>query len=340
MILLGQRRAIVIDCGRSAFVPLKLLRRYVDQIVALIVSHNDSDHHGGAADILAAYSGAVDQLYFLQDRPIEQLKLYATAKNELDAGNLLNPPIRLERQDGPRIIYQDRDAALSLQLLFPTFLDNLDAQVAGSANASSAVLLLSCGSRRVIYPGDAGIGEWRRINARIGETIPSDVIAVPHHGGNLSKQGKRETDQQFATRMRDELDWLYRQAVRCDHALVSVGTINNYGHPKEAAIHALRAANVVVMCTQITRRCHDNLEALRPGVVRPILPARSRPGEDLSPSGRSRNVACASTVLVEIGPDRVAIQRLKEHQDAVDGLCLSPNGHPLCRLDPQLSSAG
>ena len=331
VILLGQRRAVVIDCGRSASVPLKLLRRYVDEIVALVVSHNDRDHHGGAAAILCAYPKAIHQLYFLQDRPIEHLSLLATAKRELEAGNLLRPPIRLERGERPRIIYRDSNADLTLELLFPTFLDNLDAQAASSPNASSAVLALSCGSRRVIYPGDATIEEWRRIHARLGAPIQADVISVPHHAGNISQRAGREDDCSFEVRARGELQWLYRQAVRCDHAVVSVGTSNAYRHPREPTVRMLVASNTVVICTQITAQCHDDLESLRPGVIRPLPPAQSRSQRDSTRGGRSRNIACASTVLVEVGTDHIVIRRLQQHQDAVDGLCHSPDGHPLCR---------
>jgi beta-lactamase superfamily II metal-dependent hydrolase len=95
VILLGNRRAIVIDCGPAAHVPLRLLHRYVDQIVALVVSHNDSDHHGGAAGIVAAYPRAIDQVYFLQDRPVEQIGLYAVVQDALNRGLMVNPPIRL-----------------------------------------------------------------------------------------------------------------------------------------------------------------------------------------------------------------------------------------------------
>ncbi|GIW79531.1 MAG: hypothetical protein KatS3mg105_1338 [Gemmatales bacterium] len=332
VILLGERRALVIDCGRSASIPLQLLKRHVDQIVALIVSHNDIDHHGGVTDILVAYPKAIDQLYFLQDRPIEHLHLYAVVKKEHEAGNLVNPPLRLERQNKPRIIYQDESASLSLELYFPTFLDNLDAQKAAESNATSAVLILFCGSRRVVFPGDTSIDDWRRIRTRLGKAIAADIVAVPHHGGRLSQtRSTNKSQTEYQRRIADEQHWLYTEALRCSHAVVSVGTSNNYGHPRAETALALRQAQTVFLCTQITQRCHDELEQLRPGVIRPAFPSRSRPTQDRTPSGRSRNVACAGTIIAEIGPDKVTIQRLEQHQDAVDRLCRSPAGHPLCR---------
>ena len=144
VILLGARRGIVIDCGVSGRVPLLLLRRYVDQIVALIVSHNDKDHHGGASDIIAAYPNAIDGVYLLQDRPVEHISLYGVVKRAMQEGYLSAEPIRLERDNVPRILFSEPASNLSLELIFPTFQDNLDAQDANQPNETSAVLVLRC----------------------------------------------------------------------------------------------------------------------------------------------------------------------------------------------------
>jgi beta-lactamase superfamily II metal-dependent hydrolase len=341
VILLGQGRAIVIDCGRSAWTALRLLQRYVSRIVALIVSHNDVDHHGGAEAILAAYPKAIDRLYFLQDRPVEQLSLYALAMREHAAGNLVALPIRLEREDQKRVIYSDAAADLSLELLFPTFLDNLTAQSAASPNATSALLVLFCGSRRIVFPGDATVDEWRRVRTLLGGAIPCDIVAVPHHGGNISlRRAKGETPAAYSSRVLTDMRWVYSQAVQPSHAVISVGSSNDYRHPRSETLAALNGVNAVVLCTQITPRCHDDLEPLRPGVIIPAFPSRSTPARDLTQSGRSRNVGCAGTVVAEISPTQVAIQRLNAHQVAVDNLCGTPAGHPLCRPGKGTAAAG
>jgi competence protein ComEC len=331
VILLGDRRAIVIDCGPAASIPLKLLRRYVDRIVALIVSHNDKDHHGGAAQILAAYPKAVDCLYFLQDRPLEKLYLYAVAKHERESGNLLNEPVRLERQGNPCVLYADPQANFSLELFFPTFQDNLDAQRAKKPNATSAVVVLFCGQRKIVYPGDASVDEWQRIYARLGAGMRCDALAVPHHGGHYVPRRRGESVKAFKSRVTKELSWLYSTGVRPAHAIVSVGTSNGDGHPNSATIKALSAAGTTVLCTQITAQCCENLERLRPGVIRLDTPSRSRPSQDLTSGGRSRNVGCAGTVIVELSPTKVVLRRLRDHQDAVDRLAKTPGGRPLCR---------
>lgn len=332
VILLGERRAIVIDCGPSARVPLLLLRRYVDQIVALIVSHNDRDHHGGASGIIAAYPRAIDQVYFLQDRPVEHISLYGVVKRAHEHGKLPAEPIRLECDDRPRVLYADPAKQLSIELMFPTFQDNLDAQIASRANKTSGVLVFFCGQRKIVFPGDSTMDDWQRIRHRLGARIDADILAVPHHGGNVVGPRRRsESSLAYDARIRNELQSLYSDAVLCRYAIVSVGTSNNYGHPKASSIAALRNCGSHVLCTQITTRCHEELEQLRPGVIRPLFPSQSQSRQDITTRGRSRNVACAGTVISEVGAEEVVIQRVDEHHSRVDDLVKAAPGHPLCR---------
>ena len=332
VILFGDRRAMVIDCSSYARIPLTLLRRYVDRIVALVVSHNDRDHHGGAAGIVAAYPRAIDRVYFLQDRPVEQIGLYAVVQDALQRGLMLNPPIRLERQEEPRVLFEDGDADLSLELMFPTFIDNLEAQAVGSPNATSGVLALLCGRRKIVFSGDSTLADWQLIQRRLASPVSCDVLTVPHHGGNIvTRRQRQETPRQYEARVRSELDWLYARAVHCRQAVISVSTSNQYRHPNQLAVAALRKSLTTTLCTQVTRQCHDDLESLRPGVIRPPAPSRSTGRPDFTGRGHSRNVACAGTVICEVGPRQVRIRDLDVHQQAVDRIAAQPVGHPLCR---------
>ena len=61
VILLGGRRAIVIDCGcvqrKDQFILKFLHRMNVEFIERLIVSHSHNDHSGGAVAVLGDYAG-------------------------------------------------------------------------------------------------------------------------------------------------------------------------------------------------------------------------------------------------------------------------------------------
>lgn len=325
VVLLGNRRAIVIDCGPKggSFVTLKLLKRYVDRIVALVFSHNDSDHFGGAAELFAAYSPAVERLYVLQDRPIGELPLYSLIESERRSGRLTATPVRLECDGTSRELFIDEATGVRLLSHSPTLSENWAAQAGRKPNATSGILSLDCGERRIVFPGDSTVEQWRQVYRRNGGVpISCDVCAVPHHGGKLADSDRTEAA---------DLAFLYESALRPKYAVVSVGTSNRHGHPRRRVIEKLVQQQFQVLCTQVTKQCSDDVESLRPGVRTPEEPCRSLRRRDVTTSGKPRHLACAGTVIAEIRPDAVTIHRLKDHESGVDRLVGKPGGHPLCR---------
>lgn len=97
VVLLGGRRAIVIDCGPGGtMVPLEILRDHgVSRIEALVLSHNDRDHWAGAARLIPAYSTQIERVYFLQDRPAEDIGVFKLLQMEHAAGRLKRKPLWL-----------------------------------------------------------------------------------------------------------------------------------------------------------------------------------------------------------------------------------------------------
>jgi glyoxylase-like metal-dependent hydrolase (beta-lactamase superfamily II) len=332
----GEGRGIVIDGGPSGEVPLLLLDRYVDTIHALIVSHNDADHHRGAFQILERSMGTLEDVYFLEDRPFDRIGLYELAERRLRAGSIRRV-IRLERSDRSHVLYEDPQKDLTLDLLYPEFLDNLAGREQNDPNATSAVLALHCGTSRVLFPGDSKIETWRRIRRRLGGPVRCDVSAVPHHGGVVWDQVGEERDPggDSPRGVTDQLRWLYREAIVCKYAIISTGTHNRYGHPRPEVVRAIREAggrHSSVLCTQLTPNCCNQslLEDFESG----IIPLNSLSASYLDGIKRGKDVqsiACAGTVLVRIGPDCVAIDPLEQHQARITALQGIPDWHPLCR---------
>jgi len=54
-------------------------------------------------------------------------------------------------------------------------------------------------------------------------------------------------------------------------------------------------------------------------------------GDFSTTAKKSRNVACSGTTIVKIDTPKLVVERLKEHQDAVDHLLASGRATPLCR---------
>jgi len=328
VILLKGGRAIVIDGGpdRDARIPLSILGSAgVHTLEALIVSHNDADHENGAVRILETYKYSTEKLYFLVDRFGIAVPTCVRA-NEIDGARSakgLKPlnRIRLEADgNDAREIYKSTDENLRLDLLHPNFKAN--DRWKNEPNATCGVLRLSCGkeptARRILFSGDVPVKVWRWIEQTRVVSLPMhcDVMTVSHHGGN--------------TGSKDELQWLYNEAVRCKHAVVSVGTQNPYGHPTEEGITSIRDARARVksiLCTQLTERCCDNpVKTFPAGLTTPHRRSQSHPEQN--PDGR--HIACAGTVIARIGLNDVEIIKPTGHRDAVKSLETKPYGHPLC----------
>ena len=69
IILLGSRRAIIIDAGgKQALTVIRLLQHFhVEIIERLVVTHNHDDHSRGAAEVLTAFSKRIQQIWCVYD---------------------------------------------------------------------------------------------------------------------------------------------------------------------------------------------------------------------------------------------------------------------------------
>jgi competence protein ComEC len=325
VILLGNRRAIVIDTGPRADVVLQVLRDYgVQEIEALIVSHNDYDHDGGVPEIWINFRNAVKTVHLLRDREkVDRIKLFSIIEDEIEADTWSGSVYRLEVNKGQiQTLWTDAVAKLSLDLISPTFMENLRAR---SHNETSAILVFSCDGRKIVFPADSTIKQWQRIQKRRGgQPIQCEIHAVSHHGGVVWKK-------QSAKKIESKLKWLYSEVIPSKHAIISVGSANTYGHPRKEVIHALKSTDTAILCTQITQQCCTNIKNLRPGVISPATASQSKPFTVLNTKDGSCDVACAGSVNADISTAQVEISRLQEHQDAVDQLNTSPHGKPMCR---------
>ncbi len=333
-ILLGNRRAIVIDCGGAqAETVLALLRRFqIDTLTRLIISHSHDDHSRGAAAVLTAFQRRIDEVWLLDDVHRPESLFWQRILEELPANRLDRRQIPLlVREDKPRQIYRDERVLLSL--IAPDCVTNLRAIDDRNPNFTSAVLILKRGKQQILFAGDSTIAEWQDIMQRRNRPFKCEVLAVPHHAGGVwLRQQNGEDQTAFEERVRAELDWLYSQAINAEYGIVSVGTSNQHRHPRSEVMAALRRAEVVPICTQMTRQCCTDLESQRGRSLPLVLPSRSVMTRDVTGSRRSRNVLCASTVLVELRQDTTVIQRFVDHQTMVDRLHINHGGSPLCRI--------
>lgn len=319
VILLGERRAIVIDCGlKSDHIALQFLRRNgITDLVRLITSHSDNDHTGGAVGILNDYQSAIDEIHVIQDHKWLRSR-YWQRIDYLIRNEVLRPEQvkRLEIDDQPRRLWGDSEGS-QLRLFSPTFVQNQQAQAAMSANSTSSVLVLDHRGNRVVFAADSEIPQWRQIYSKLkNPPLKCNVLAVPHHGGLIDAT---ESD----------LDWLYSKAINANVAVLSVGTRRNPKHPRVEVVARLLTMGATVLCTQMTSRCHSNVHSIYPGPHLPLEPFGRTADDVVRKVGKC--VACAGTVVATLSDSGTDISRLREHQAAVDSLSAHPKAHPLCR---------
>jgi competence protein ComEC len=323
VLVLRGGRAVVVDCGPRGEEVLTLLKRCrVQYIERLIVSHNDSDHSGGAAAVLTAYRKAIGKVWFVKDSRFFGTPFWGKIEEEINQHHLRKDQLvrlELDEDNQPRQIYADRSEQLLLKVLAPTYYDNLDSLSKKAPNSTSGIVVLEKGERCVVFAGGAGYAEWQGVYEARKATLHCDVLAVPHHGGKVGKE--------------KEVARLYGDAVSPRYAVISVGTENRYSHPREDVVCALVEAGASVLCTQITRRCCGNLETFRREASGRFDLGRSESQWADGRSGDSQHVACAGTVVIRLVGNRVIVERSREHRRLINVLSTKTDlrGQPLCR---------
>lgn len=257
VVLLPNGHAVVFDCADDAVLTKLLTHWQVPVIDAFVLSHLDQDHIGGALQFLKNWGDRVRWIALSRDRDISDTHDEAKRAKDLvdvvDEGReeRVGRPRRWEVSTNtryPRSIVEG--AGWSIHIIAPEHADILRWEREGSwqqANRHSSVLRITVGGTSMLVGGDAPLGTWSVIPA---QERPARVFRVPHHGGALD-DGLVPNGWDVAR--------LYRE-VGAETALVSVGTNNGYGHPREAWIRPITGGTCRMLCTQVTARCHPSLE--------------------------------------------------------------------------------
>lgn len=187
-----------------------LRARGVGRIEALVLTHPDLDHIGGATAVLESFDvGVVYDPGLAAGKQVFVDVLAAAAERGV--------PWRPARA-GDRIDLSE----LEVRVLYPP--EGLGSDT--EANASSVVLHVRLGAFDALLTGDAYKDVDRLIAPGLTEVV--EVLKVGHHGSDTST------------------DPLLLEAARPELALVSVGRYNRYGHPAPEVIRRLEAHGVRV----------------------------------------------------------------------------------------------
>ena len=201
-----QNKYVIIDTGKSSYrggaskakmIILKYLRdRGIKHIDSMIITHFDSDHAGGAVDLIENLR--VDKIYVnsMTDNSKIARKIYSSANGKLI-------PVNKRVQ-----IITEPDFSLELnRAAFPVS-DEFD-------NENSIIALVKYKGFSMLFTGDAGTKSFSRLK----NAIPRDItiLKVGHHGA-------------YGVINQDMMNYL-----KPETAIISVGS-NNYGHPNAVTL--------------------------------------------------------------------------------------------------------
>ena len=215
-------RHVLVDAGlRSPYVDegertvLPHLDRFgIERLDALVLTHADADHIGGARSVLEGV--AVGRL--IVNGQQGEADLWTGVMRAADS---LGVPIQPASVGDTLAI----DPDVRLRVLGPS-------SDADSANDASIVLLLQHGETDWLLTGDAEVAGEAALVRRFGALIGAEVVKVGHHGSRTSSTPA-----------------LVEAVGRPEMAVVSVARRNRYGLPDEEPIARWRSAGADVRLT-------------------------------------------------------------------------------------------
>jgi competence protein ComEC len=197
--------SVLVDQGPpEARVAQQLRRLGVRRLAALVLTHPQRDHVGGAADVL--------RRLWVDTVLDPAIPAESTDEREaLAAARTRKVPVVIAQRGA---VY--RLGRLTLRVLWPA----PPIPAGGDPNDSAIVLLASYGETDVLLPADA--------ESNVTARLPLDaveVLKVAHHGS--ADDGLREQLRVLRPRI----------------AIISVGSGNDYGHPRASTLATLRSVD-------------------------------------------------------------------------------------------------
>jgi len=199
------------DSGERIIAPV-LRATGIERLDAMVVSHNDSDHSGGAASVLENFEVATLLSSLTAGHPL--LSLAASAR-PCAAGQAWT-------WDGVRF-----------ELLHPA---GPDAR-AKKTNDLSCVLKVTAGvttdARSMLLTGDIEAPAEAQLLQRDAVALRADVLLVPHHGSRTSSSEA------------------FLAAVHPSAAVVPVGYRNRFRHPNAEVLERYQNAGIMIRRTDL-----------------------------------------------------------------------------------------
>jgi len=216
-----QNKYIIIDTGRNGFrsadstakiVILKYMRdRGIKNIDSMVLTHFDSDHAGGAVDLMDGVNIKNIYVNSLSDKSKIAHKIYKTAKRNKNTKILL--------VKGYENIYNLDGLTINLDRAYV----KKQRHITSVDNENSIITIVKYNKFKMLFTGDLGTIGFYKMKKDIPQNIT--VLKVPHHGAK---------------------DVLNRNIVRYLSPKISVVSVgpNHYGHPNGLTLKLLQKSKI------------------------------------------------------------------------------------------------
>lgn len=182
----------------------------IKNIEGFIITHFDSDHAGGAVDLINNLNIKNVYVNSLNDKSRIANEIYACVKSKT----------KLQLAKNNQEIYKEDDLAIK------NFIGGFEGKEL--ENENSIITLVSNKDFDELFMGDAGIDAFQKIKNYLPRKI--EILKIGHHGA------KNVVNKEFLDRINPQL------------AIISTG-LNNYGHPNGVTLDILEKHKVKVLRT-------------------------------------------------------------------------------------------
>ncbi|HEY7905242.1 MAG TPA: DNA internalization-related competence protein ComEC/Rec2 [Casimicrobiaceae bacterium] len=202
----GPRFNDTADAGNRIIAPM-LRATGIRSLDALVVSHQDSDHSGGA-------------LSLLQTVPVRSLASSLPEDNPIVVAQRARGALARRCVAGERWNWD----GVEFRILYPSEATYLEARI--KANDLSCVVRVGSAAGSVLLTGDIEARAEIALIARATAALRSDVLVVPHHGSRTSSTPE------------------FVAAVHPAVAVFTPGYRNRFGHPRPEIVARYAAAGI------------------------------------------------------------------------------------------------
>ena len=216
-----EHHAVLIDAGdyEQGYQVVHMLKALgVTKLDAIISSHPHADHLGGMATLLQSIPA---EAVYWPEIPQQMMPTAGSAVSMLEAAEKLQIPLRVPH-------CHDKLTLGETELEFLC----TDNSAFENLNDCSLCCKITCGKVSFLFTGDlehAGEAALEADNL----LSPVTVLKIPHHGSSASTSA----------------DFL--QAAAPQYAVISVGAMNDYGHPSDKCLQLLHQAGCTVYRTDL-----------------------------------------------------------------------------------------